>query len=57
MARRKYRLSLDRASSTRPAVVDHVLAVPLALAGLIARRLGVTSRAAQDLVAKLACAS
>jgi HTH DNA binding domain len=42
-----------RATSKLPALIDLVLAVPLATAGLIAKRLKVTPRAAQDLVAEL----
>ena len=41
-----------RASSRLPALVDFILARPIASAGMIASALGVTPRAAQDMVAE-----
>ena len=42
-----------RKHSKLPALIDLVLARPLVSAGMIAAELGVTARAAQDLVAEL----
>ena len=42
-----------RSNSKLPALVDLILATPIASTGLIAARLGVTPRAAQDMVAEL----
>lgn len=42
-----------RSTSKLPAVIDLVLATPLASSGMIAERLKITPRAAQDLVAEL----
>ena len=42
-----------RSSSRLPALVDFMLARPIASAGMIAAELGVTPRAAQDMVAEL----
>jgi hypothetical protein len=42
-----------RSSSRLPALVDFILARPIASAGMIAAELGVTPRAAQDMVAEL----
>ena len=55
LARRRFerRLAGRRASSKLPALVDLVVATPLASAGLNAARLKVTPQAAQDLVAEL----
>ena len=47
------KLSGRRKHSKLPALVDFVLARPLVSAGMIAAELGVTARAAQDLVAAL----
>ena len=47
------KLAGRRSTSKLPALIDFVLATPLASAGMIARTLGVTPRAAQDLVAEL----
>ena len=47
------KLSGRRMHSKLPALVDFVLARPLVSAGMIAAELGVTARAAQDLVAAL----
>ena len=47
------KLSGRRKHSKLPALVDLVLARPLVSAGMIAAELGVTARAAQDLVAAL----
>jgi hypothetical protein len=47
------KLSGRRKHSKLPALVDFVLARPLVSAGMIAAELGVTARAAQDLVAEL----
>jgi hypothetical protein len=47
------KLSGRRMHSKLPALVDFVLARPLVSAGMIAAELGVTARAAQDLVAEL----
>ena len=47
------KLAGRRSTSKLPALIDFVLATPLASAGMIARALGVTPRAAQDLVAEL----
>ena len=55
MARRglERRLKDRRSSSRLPALVDFILARPIASAGMIAAELGVTPRAAQDMVAEL----
>jgi hypothetical protein len=42
-----------RSTSRLPALLDYVLTRPLASAGMIAKELGITPRAAQDLVAEL----
>ncbi len=42
-----------RSSSKLPAFVDYILSRPIASAGMIANALGVTPRAAQDMVAEL----
>ena len=42
-----------RSTSNLPALIDLVMATPIASAGMIAKELGVTPRAAQDLVAEL----
>jgi predicted transcriptional regulator len=47
------KLAGRRRNSKLPALVDLVLARPLVSAGMIADELGVTPRAAQDLVAEL----
>ena len=47
------KLSGRRIHSKLPALIDLVLARPLVSAGMIAAELGVTTRAAQDLVAAL----
>jgi len=47
------KLSGRRKHSKLPALIDLVLARPLVSAGMIAAELGVTARAAQDLVAAL----
>jgi hypothetical protein len=47
------KLEGKRASSSLPALIELVLSRPLVSAGMIARELGVTSRAAQDLVREL----
>lgn len=55
IARRQleHRLAGRRATSKLPALIDLILATPLASTGMIADRLGVTPRAAQNLVAEL----
>jgi hypothetical protein len=55
LARRQLERKLTgrRSTSNLPALIDLVLATPLASAGMIAESLGVTPRAAQDLVAEL----
>ncbi|MBN8945492.1 MAG: DUF1612 and helix-turn-helix domain-containing protein [Rhizobiales bacterium] len=47
------KLAGRRSNSKLPALIDLVLATPLASAGMIAEGLGVSPRAAQDLVAEL----
>jgi len=47
------KLKGKRSSSRLPALVDFILARPIASAGMIAAELGVTPRAAQDMVAEL----
>jgi hypothetical protein len=47
------RLTGRRSSSRLPALVEFILARPIASAGMIAAELGVTPRAAQDMVAEL----
>jgi hypothetical protein len=42
-----------RSTSRLPALLDYVLTRPIASAGMIAKELGITPRAAQDLVAEL----
>ncbi len=42
-----------RTTSRLPALLDYMLARPIASAGMIAKELGITPRAAQDLVAEL----
>ncbi len=42
-----------RSTSRLPAVLDYVLTRPIASAGMIAKELGITPRAAQDLVSEL----
>jgi hypothetical protein len=55
LARRHLQSKLEnrRANSRLPALVEMVLARPLVSAGMIAQELGVTPRAAQDMVAAL----
>ena len=55
LARRRLegKLKGRRSSSRLPALVDFILARPIASAGMIAAELGVTARAAQDMVAEL----
>ncbi|MGB8548022.1 MAG: helix-turn-helix domain-containing protein, partial [Xanthobacteraceae bacterium] len=40
-------------TSKLPALLDYMFARPIASAGMIAKELGITPRAAQDLVAEL----
>jgi hypothetical protein len=47
------KLKTRRSSSKLPALVEFILARPIASAGMIAAALGVTPRAAQDMVAEL----
>src|SRR3954447_5060306 len=47
------KLAGRRKHSKLPALIDLVLARPLVSAGMIAEELGITTRAAQDLVAEL----
>ena len=47
------KLAGRRSTSKLPALIEFVLATPLASAGMIAGELGITPRAAQDLVAEL----
>ena len=47
------KLAGRRKHSKLPALIDFMLARPLVSAGMIAAELGVTARAAQDLVAEL----
>ena len=47
------KLAGRRATSKLPALLDYVLTRPIASAGMIAEELGITPRAAQDLVAEL----
>jgi len=47
------KLTGRRSSSKLPALVEFILARPIASAGMIATELGVTPRAAQDMVAEL----
>jgi hypothetical protein len=47
------KLKTRRSSSKLPALVELILARPIASAGMIAAALGVTPRAAQDMVAEL----
>ena len=47
------KLKTRRSSSRLPALVEFILARPIASAGMIAAELGVTPRAAQDMVAEL----
>ncbi len=47
------KLKSKRSSSRLPALVDFILARPIASAGMIAAVLGVTPRAAQDMVGEL----
>ena len=47
------KLAGRRSTSRLPALIDFVLARPIASAGTIAKELGVTPRAAQDMVAEL----
>jgi hypothetical protein len=47
------KLNTRRSSSRLPALVEFILARPIASAGMIAAALGVTPRAAQDMVAEL----
>jgi predicted transcriptional regulator len=47
------RLTGRRSCSRLPALVEFILARPIASAGMIAAELGVTPRAAQDMVADL----
>jgi hypothetical protein len=47
------RLTGRRSTSKLPALIDLILATPIASAGMIADRLGITPRAAQDLVVEL----
>jgi hypothetical protein len=47
------RLSGRRSTSKLPALIDYVLSRPVVSAGMIAEELGITARAAQDLVAEL----
>ena len=56
LARRQLERKLaDRRSTSKlPALIDVVLASPIVSAGMIAKNLGITPRAAQDLVAELA---
>jgi hypothetical protein len=42
-----------RTTSKLPALIDYVLSRPVVSAGMIARELGITSRAAQDMVGEL----
>jgi len=55
LARRRLegKLKTRRSSSRLPGLVDLILARPIASAGMIAAALGVTPRAAQDMVAEL----
>ncbi|VTZ51191.1 conserved hypothetical protein [Methylocella tundrae] len=55
LARRRLESKLKgrRSSSRLPALVEFILARPIASAGMIAAELGVTPRAAQDMVAEL----
>jgi hypothetical protein len=55
LARRSLEAKLKsrRSSSRLPALVELILARPVASAGMIAAELGVTPRAAQDMVAEL----
>lgn len=47
------KLSGRRSTSKLPALIDYVLCRPIVSAGMIAEELGITARAAQDLVAEL----
>jgi len=47
------KLAGRRATSKLPALVDYVLTRPIVSAGMIAAELGITPRAAQNLVAEL----
>ena len=47
------KLAGRRSTSSLPALLDYVLARPIVSAGMIARELKITSRAAQDLVGEL----
>ena len=47
------KLAGRRATSKLPALLDYVLTRPIVSAGMIAEELGITARAAQDLVAEL----
>ena len=47
------KLAGRRSTSRMPALLDYILTRPIASAGMIAKELGITSRAAQDLVAEL----
>ena len=47
------KLNGRRSTSRLPALLDYILARPIASAGMIAAELGITPRAAQDLVAEL----
>jgi hypothetical protein len=55
LARRRLegKLKGRRSSSKLPALADYILSRPIASAGMIAAELGVTPRAAQDMVAEL----
>jgi hypothetical protein len=52
-AMKDHELKTRRSSSKLPALVDLILARPIASAGMIAAELGVTPRAAQAMVAEL----
>src|SRR5215831_764026 len=47
------KLAGRRSTSSLPALLDYVLARPIVSAGMIAKELKITSRAAQDLVGEL----
>ena len=47
------KLAGRRATSKLPALLDYVLTRPIVSAGMIAEELGITARAAQNLVAEL----
>lgn len=47
------KLSGRRSTSKLPALIDYVFSRPVVSAGMIAEELGISARAAQDLVAEL----